>query len=104
MKPSFFHTIWGAAVRLPLPVRHIAVVIGLLCVVINTTFQIDAQNREIPARLTPEIRKMLADVDSLLLKFPEIIKEKEGRIDSYLRKLDATGKHGAALLAAVVAL
>lgn len=91
MKPSFFHTIWGAAVRLPLPVRHIAVVIGLLCVVINTTFQIDAQNREIPARLTPEIRKMLADVDSLLLKFPEIIKEKEGRIDSYLRKLDATG-------------
>lgn len=58
---------------------------------INTTFQIDAQNREIPARLTPEIRKMLADVDSLLLKFPEIIKEKEGRIDSYLRKLDATG-------------
>lgn len=58
---------------------------------INTTFQIDAQNRERPARLTPEIRKMLADVDSLLLKFPEIIKEKEGRIDSYLRKLDATG-------------
>lgn len=91
MKPSFFHTIWGAAVRLPLPVWHIAVVIGLLCVVINTTFQIDAQNRERPARLTPEIRKMLADVDSLLLKFPEIIKEKEGRIDSYLRKLDATG-------------
>lgn len=45
---------------------------------------------EIQARLTPEIKSMLAEIDSLLLKSPEFINEKENRIDGYRRKLDAS--------------
>lgn len=92
MNSKISDKIGGVAERLSFIARCISVrVCCVCCVVVTVVATASARNEEIPARLTPEIKLLLADIDSLLLKSPEFIKEKESRIESYRRKLDATG-------------
>lgn len=92
MNSKISDKISGVAERLSFIARCISVrVCCVCCAVVAVVATASARNEEIPARLTPEIKMLLADIDSLLLKSPEFIKEKESRIESYRRKLDATG-------------
>lgn len=92
MNSTISDKICGVAVRLSFIAQCAAIrACCVFCAVVAVVTTATAQNEDIPARLTPEIKTILTDLDSLLLKSSEFIKEKESRIESFHRKLDATG-------------